>query len=88
MAEIKFTPANEPEVDKPASPTPEVENEPEQYIAIRAFSVPVGPQLITFESGSIIDDPFLIKQIKDAFTNTVPPMRPVSTEMLLQAGKL
>ena len=74
---------------KQPEPVTHVSEEPEQYIVVRPMFVQIGPQLVTFEAGDVVDDPALIKSIKESYgLGGIPPMRRVSTAALLAAGKI
>jgi hypothetical protein len=73
---------------KPVPTPPAIEPEPEIYIPLRTIYLQVGPQLVTYEPGEPIDDPTAIREIFAAFGDQKPPMRKVSIEALMAAGKI
>lgn len=56
------------------------------YIMIKDVSIPMGPTLVRFQRGQVIDDPQHIQAIIKGWGQARPPMRKMTKQDLLDSG--
>lgn len=66
----------------------EPEDQIDAYIMIKDVSIPMGPTLVKFHRGQVIDEPQHIQAIQKGWGGARPPMRRMTKQDLLDAGML
>lgn len=81
-------PVKEKALEEPVSTEKVSESNLEAYIMLKDVSIPMGPTLVHFRRGDVVDEPQHIQAIIKSWGTARPPMRKMRTQDLIDAGML